>query len=168
MLSAYVPGTACIECSIAALNAGKHVLCEKPMATTVEDAIAMKEAAERNNKLLMIGFVRRFGDDCDLLKDFADKDFFGDIYYAKASYLRRFGNPGGWFGDSARSGGGSLFDLGVHVIDLGQGSVDFKAYLNALEDIGYTGYLTIEREVGENPEKDIQTAKEFLEKIMTA
>ncbi len=105
-------------CSIDALNAGKHVLCEKPMATTVEDAIAMKEAAERNNKLLMIGFVRRFGDDCDLLKDFAEKDFFGDIYYAKASYLRRYGNPGGWFGDRARAGGGPLFDLGVHVIDL--------------------------------------------------
>ncbi len=53
-------------------------------------------------------------------------------------------------------------------VPLGQGSVDFKAYLNALEEIGYSGYLTIEREVGEKPEKDIQTAKEFLEKIMTA
>ena len=47
------------SCAIKALNAGKHVLCEKPMATTVEDAIAMKEAAEKNGKLLMIGFVRR-------------------------------------------------------------------------------------------------------------
>ncbi len=52
-------------------------------------------------------------------------------------------------------------------VPLGRGSVDFKAYLNALEDIGYSGYLTIEREVGENPERDIQTAKEFLEKIMS-
>ena len=43
-------------CTIAALNAGKHVLCEKPMAVTVEEAVAMKEAAERNGKLLMIGF----------------------------------------------------------------------------------------------------------------
>ena len=105
-------------CTIAALNAGKHVLCEKPMATTLKDAEAMKEAAERNGKLLMIGFVRRFGDDCDILMDFAKKDFFGEIYYAKASYLRRHGNPGGWFGDKTRAGGGPLFDLGVHVIDL--------------------------------------------------
>ena len=52
------------------------------------------------------------------LKDFIDNDHFGDIYYAKATYLRRKGCPGGWFGDKARSGGGPLIDLGVHVIDL--------------------------------------------------
>lgn len=105
-------------CSIAALNAGKHVLCEKPMAMNAKEAVAMKEAAERNGKLLMIGFVRRFGNDCDILKDMIDNDQFGEIYYAKATYLRRNGNPGGWFGDKARSGGGPLIDLGVHVIDL--------------------------------------------------
>ena len=104
-------------CSIAALNAGKHVLCEKPMATTVEEGIAMKEAAEKAGKLLMIGFVRRFGNDCEILKDFTSVDYLGDIYYAKATYLRRNGNPGGWFGDKARSAGGPLIDLGVHVID---------------------------------------------------
>jgi len=66
----------------------------------------------------MIGFVRRFGNDCDILKDFIDADRFGEIYYAKVTYLRRNGNPGGWFGEKARSGGGPLIDLGVHVIDL--------------------------------------------------
>ena len=105
-------------CTIAALNAGKHVLCEKPMATTVEEAIAMKEAAERSGKLLQIGFVRRFGNDCEVLQDFIQQDFLGEIYYAKATYLRRNGNPMGWFGDVSRSGGGPLIDLGVHVIDL--------------------------------------------------
>lgn len=104
-------------CTIKALNAGKHVLCEKPMATTVEDALAMKEAADRNGKLLMIGFVRRFGEDMKMIKDFAAADYFGDIYYTKATYLRRNGNPMGWFGDKKRSGGGPLIDLGVHVID---------------------------------------------------
>lgn len=105
-------------CTIAALNAGKHVLCEKPMATTVEDALAMKEAAERNGKLLQIGFVRRFGNDCAVLQDFLREGTLGDIYFAKAAYLRRNGNPMGWFGDKSRSGGGPLIDLGVHVIDL--------------------------------------------------
>lgn len=105
-------------CTIAALNAGKHVICEKPMAMNVEEAMAMKEAAERNGKLLMIGFVRRFGNDCTVLKDFVDNGELGDIYYAKASYLRRNGAPGGWFGDKERSGGGPMIDLGVHVIDL--------------------------------------------------
>lgn len=105
-------------CTIAALNAGKHVLCEKPMATSAQEAREMKAAAEKNGRLLMIGFVRRFGNDCAILKDFIDTDYFGDIYYTKATYLRRKGNPGGWFGDKARSGGGPLIDLGVHVIDL--------------------------------------------------
>lgn len=105
-------------CTIAALNAGKHVLCEKPMATSVEEAIKMKEAAEKNGKLLMIGFVRRYGNDCNIIRDFNSIDYLGDIYYAKATYLRRNGNPGGWFGDKSRSAGGPLIDLGVHVIDL--------------------------------------------------
>ena len=106
------------ECAIAALNAGKHVLCEKPMALNAEQAVRMKEAADRNGKLLMIGFVRRFGNDAAIVRDFIDNDFFGDLYYAKTTYLRRKGCPGGWFGDKSRSGGGPLIDLGVHVIDL--------------------------------------------------
>ena len=105
-------------CVIAALNAGKHVLCEKPMATSVAEAKAMQEAALRNHKLLMIGFVRRYGNDAAILKDFIDQGSLGDIYYSKATYLRRNGNPGGWFGDKSRSGGGPLIDLGVHVLDL--------------------------------------------------
>lgn len=106
------------ECTIAALNAGKHVICEKPMAMNAKEAAAMKEAAERNNKLLMIGFVRRYGKDAYVTKDFIDSGDFGEIYYAKATYLRRAGAPGGWFGNKAYSGGGPLIDLGVHVIDL--------------------------------------------------
>lgn len=105
-------------CVIAALNAGKHVLCEKPMATSSKEAMEMKAAAEKSGKLLMIGFVRRYGNDCSILKDFIGQDYFGDIYYTKATYLRRNGNPGGWFGDKSRSAGGPLIDLGVHVIDL--------------------------------------------------
>ncbi len=104
-------------CTIAALNAGKHVICEKPMATSVAEAVAMKEAADKNGKLLMVGFVRRFGKDMTLLKDLQKTDTLGEIYYAKAAYMRCNGFPGGWFGDKSRSGGGPLVDLGVHIID---------------------------------------------------
>ena len=104
--------------SIKALNAGKHVLCEKPMAYSVKEAEQMLEAAKRNNKLLMIGFVKRFSDETKIVKDFVDKDYLGDIYYTKAQYVRRHGNPGGWFADKERSGGGPVIDLGVHVIDV--------------------------------------------------
>lgn len=106
------------ECAIKALNAGLNVLCEKPMAYNTEQAIAMKEAADRNGKLLMIGFVLRFSNDAKIAKDFIDHDYLGDIYYSRAQYVRRHGNPGGWFADKARSGGGPVIDLGVHVIDL--------------------------------------------------
>lgn len=106
------------ECTIAALNAGKHVLCEKPMATNKEDAEKMLQASIDNDRLLMIGFVRRFGNDTKILQDFIKSEFFGEMYFAKAQYLRRHGNPGGWFGDKSRSGGGPLIDLGVHVIDM--------------------------------------------------
>ena len=105
-------------CTIMALNAGKHVLCEKPMALNAKEAAAMKEAADKNGKLLMVGFVRRYGNDAKILKDYIDNGYFGDIYYGKATYLRRNGSPGSWFGEKARSGGGPLIDLGVHVIDL--------------------------------------------------
>ena len=106
------------ECTIMALNAGKHVLCEKPMATNAKEAQEMIDAAEKNNKLLMIGFVLRFGDEARIAKDFIDHDYLGDIYYSKATYLRRHGAPGGCFTDKKRSAGGPVIDLGVHVIDL--------------------------------------------------
>ena len=105
-------------CTIAALNAGCHVICEKPMAVNAGEARDMKAAADRNGKLLMIGFVRRYGNDCRIVSDYIKNGYLGDIYYGKATYLRRNGCPGGWFGDKSRSAGGPLIDLGVHVIDL--------------------------------------------------
>ena len=118
MVSVCTWNSAHAECTIDALNAKKHVICEKPMAMNVAQAQAMLKAAKDNDRLLMIGFVRRFGNDAAITKDFIENGYLGDIYYAKASYLRRNGAPGGWFGDKERSGGGPMIDLGVHVIDL--------------------------------------------------
>ena len=110
--SAHAPAT------IAALNAGKHVLCEKPMALNADEAEKMREAALKNDRILQVGFVRRFGNDARIVRDFAAHGDLGEIYYSRATYVRRNGNPGGWFSDKSRSGGGPLIDLGVHVIDL--------------------------------------------------
>ena len=110
--AAHAPAT------IMALNAGKHVLCEKPMAINAKEAQEMIDASVKNGKKLMVGFVRRFGNDTEVTKNFIDAGSVGDLYYAKATYLRRNGCPGGWFGDKNYSGGGPLIDLGVHVIDL--------------------------------------------------
>ena len=105
-------------CTIAALNAGCHVICEKPMAMNAAEAREMYAAAQKAGKLLMLGFVRRHGNDAAAARELVKKDRLGEVYYAKATYLRRCGFPGGWFGDKSRSGGGPLIDLGVHVIDL--------------------------------------------------
>ncbi|MCU6712679.1 Gfo/Idh/MocA family oxidoreductase [Paenibacillus sp. J5C_2022] len=106
------------EISIAALEAGKHVLVEKPLCRTVEEALKVQEAVEKTGKILQVGFVRRYDTNAQLLKGLAEKGEFGEIYYAKAQTFRRLGNPGGWFSDIERSGGGPLIDIGVHVIDL--------------------------------------------------
>ena len=67
-------------CSIEALNAGKHVLCEKPMATSAEEAQQMLDAAKKNDRLLMIGFVVRFCDESRITMDFINNGYLGDIY----------------------------------------------------------------------------------------
>ena len=88
------------------------------MAMNRFEAEEMKKAADEAGKVLMIGFVRRFGRDTEMMQSFLNGGTMGDLYYAKANYLRRNGCPGGWFGDKAYSGGGPLIDLGVHVMDL--------------------------------------------------
>ncbi|WP_121614508.1 Gfo/Idh/MocA family protein [Mesobacillus foraminis] len=105
------------EIAIAALEAGKHVFVEKPLSKTLEEAILIEQAVKRNKKQLQMGFVRRFEPNVMVLKKFIDEGELGEIYYAKASSLRRLGNPGGWFTDEAKSGGGPLIDIGIHIID---------------------------------------------------
>lgn len=106
------------DCTVAALEGGADVLCEKPMAMNATEAEEMIAAAKKAGKLLQVGFVRRFGCDADTVRAFTADGTLGNIYYGKCTYLRRNGAPGGWFGDKAFSGGGPLIDLGVHVIDL--------------------------------------------------
>ncbi|MBU5445174.1 Gfo/Idh/MocA family protein [Paenibacillus sp. MSJ-34] len=106
------------DISIAALEAGKHVLVEKPLCRTVEEALRIQDAVKASGKTLQVGFVRRYDPNAKMLRAFVDQGDFGDIYFAKASSIRRLGNPGGWFADMNRSGGGPLIDIGVHVIDL--------------------------------------------------
>lgn len=106
------------EISIAAVQAGKHVLVEKPLCKTMDEAYKVQAAVQESGKVLQVGFVRRFGTNVKVLNKFLEAGDLGEIYYAKASVLRRLGNPGGWFSDSERSGGGPLIDLGVHIIDL--------------------------------------------------
>lgn len=119
-ISVCVPNDLHAPMTIDAFEAGKHVICEKPISTCAENAKKMVEAGKKAGKILQIGFNNRFRGDTQLLKKCIENGDLGEIYYAKTGWLRRKGIPGlgGWFTTKARSGGGPLIDLGVHVLDL--------------------------------------------------
>ncbi len=105
--------------TIAALEAGKHVMCEKPMAKTSEEARAMLEAAKRTGKKLTIGYDNRYRPDSLLLKKICERGDLGDIYFAKAHAIRRRAVPTwGVFLNEEEQGGGPLIDIGTHALDL--------------------------------------------------
>lgn len=104
--------------SIQALQAHKHVLVEKPVALNTEQALQIQQACAQSDRVFQIGYVRRAALNTEVLKRFIDGGALGDVYYAKATALRRLGNPGGWFADESRSGGGPLIDIGVHLLDV--------------------------------------------------
>ena len=105
--------------TVDALNAGKHVMCEKPMAINSEEALKMINAAKANNKKLTIGYQNRQRPDSLYLKQEADQGTFGDIYYAEAIAIRRRAVPTwGVFINEYEQGGGPLIDIGTHALDL--------------------------------------------------
>lgn len=113
------PNVSHCEITCAALEAGKHVMCEKPMAANVADAQKMMDTAKRTGKLFTVGYQYRFIDSHYTMKRFCDAGYLGDIYYAEAKALRRRGVPTwGVFTDKEKQGGGPLIDIATHALDL--------------------------------------------------
>ncbi len=105
--------------TVDALEAGKHVMCEKPMAINTEEAQKMLDAAKRTGKKLTIGYQNRYRPDSWYLKRACDNGDLGEIYYAKAHAIRRRAVPTwGVFLNEAEQGGGPLIDIGTHALDL--------------------------------------------------
>ena len=105
--------------TVDALEAGKHVMCEKPMAINSAEARKMLDAARRTGKKLSIGYQNRFRDDSLYMKNEAEQGTFGEIYYAKATAIRRRAVPTwGVFLNEYEQGGGPLIDIGTHALDL--------------------------------------------------
>ena len=113
------PNSVHAPASIAAMEAGKNVMCEKPMAKTYAEAKAMVETAERTGKVLTIGYQCRYRGDSAYLKRACMNGDLGEIYYAKAHAIRRRAVPTwGVFLDAEKQGGGPLIDIGTHALDL--------------------------------------------------
>ena len=118
------------QMTVAALKAGKHVLCEKPMATKLADAVAMVAEAKKAKKRLMVNMAMRFNGAHQALHEQIAKGDLGDVYYAKSQWIRRKGMPlvdfprtgsmgrGEWFVKKRLAGGGATVDIGVHMFDL--------------------------------------------------
>lgn len=103
-----------------ALEAGKHVILDKPFALSAKEAQEVLDAAKKSGKTFTLGMNQRFVPDCQKIKTLADKGELGEIYHAKAYWFRRSGIPklGTWFGKKELSGGGCILDIGVHLLDL--------------------------------------------------
>ena len=113
------PNRSHAQLTIDALHAGKHVMCEKPMAKTAEDARRMVQAAKETGKKLTIGYQHRHKPESRFLKSVIERGDLGDIYYAKALAIRRRGTPNwGVFLNEYEQGGGPLIDIGTHSLDL--------------------------------------------------
>lgn len=119
------------ECTIAALNAGVHVLCEKPMSVTLEDAISMYKTAKKQKKILTIGFQPRYDPNMDLVREIVGSGVLGEVYYIQTGGGRRRGIPGGTFIRKELAGVGALADIGCYSLDM------------VLSAIGYPKPLTV-------------------------
>jgi predicted dehydrogenase len=120
VVSVCLPNNLHAPIAIAALKAGKHVLCERPPALNASEAKKMQNAADKAGKILLFAMQRRFGGGEQAAKQAIEKGYAGEIYHARVSWMRTRGVPRGtgWFNDPAQSGGGALIDLGLSVLDL--------------------------------------------------
>lgn len=113
------PNDSHADITIASLQSGKHVNCEKPMAKTAADARRMLEASKQTDKKLTISYQNRFRADSQYLHKACSDGELGEIYYAKAHAIRRRAVPTwGVFLDEEKQGGGPLIDIGTHALDL--------------------------------------------------
>ncbi len=111
---------------VAAFAAGKHVLCEKPLALNAAEGAAMVAAGRAAGRQLQVGYNLRFGPGAQSVRRFLDDGRLGEVYHVRAQALRRRGIPShGAFTDKAKQGGGPLIDIGAHVLDLSLWLMDF-------------------------------------------
>lgn len=118
------------------LDAGCHVLCEKPPAVSYEQAKAMRTKAEEKGLVLAYNFQQRQMAEVALAKDYITQNFFGKIYHVNATFIRRRGIPGwGSFTNKEVQGGGALIDIGVHVLDMALHLLDYPTLQAALGNV---------------------------------
>lgn len=115
-----VPNAFHAELAIAALDAGKHVILDKPFAINIREAEQVAVAVQRSGKLFTLGMNFRYSEAAQTVRSLVANGTLGEIYHAKSYLYRRSGIPrfGTWFCEKDKAGGGALLDIGVHMLDL--------------------------------------------------
>jgi len=137
--------------ALAALAAGKHVFCEKPLALNHAEARQMVDAAVAHDRVLEVAFNHRQRADVQFARRYIETEGLGRVYHSRASWKRRAGIPGlrSWFTSADMAGGGALIDLGPHVLDsllflLGEPRVESVSAVTHGE-LGRAGYGAMDR-----------------------
>ncbi len=114
-----------LEVSLEAINAGKHILIEKPIAVNYEEAKKINDAAKKAKVKAMVGMNFRFRPDAMLLKSMINGSELGDLFYIRCGWSRKQSSEEKWFRKKTESGGGVLIDLGIMLLDLGIWFLDY-------------------------------------------
>jgi predicted dehydrogenase len=150
-VSVALPNALHAPVTLAALEAGKHVMCEKPLAMNAAEAEEMVRTARRLDRKLMVHFNVRFNPTSQAVKRAIEEGALGHVYYARSVWHRKRGIPklGGWFTQKSLSGGGALIDIGVHRLDL---ALWLMGYPRPVSVTGAT-YNYLGRQLGEREDK---------------
>jgi predicted dehydrogenase len=130
-VSICTPNVAHHQTTVDALNAGKHVLVEKPLSVTLEQGIEMVETARNTGKMLSVGFQPRYDPNMKTLRDIVQSGQLGKVYFVETGGGRRRGMPAGTFIRKELAGAGAMADIGCYSLDL------------ALNTLGYPKPLTV-------------------------
>ncbi len=146
-------------CAITSLRAGKHVLCEKPMASNADEAQAMVDAAGKAGKKLMVYWRRRFAPEARKAREIIESGELGRIYFARTSTLRWRGRPGfdmpafgKWFMQKDKAGGGTMMDIGGYDLDLVLGLMGFPE----VKGVSAAAYQEIDKEEAQAAGVDVE------------
>ncbi|MGD8782299.1 MAG: Gfo/Idh/MocA family oxidoreductase [Ignavibacteria bacterium] len=113
------------DIAIDCLNNGKHILIEKPIARTLEEAIEISKTAAEKNKVAMVGMNFRFRPDAMMMKSLIASKELGDVFYVKCSWMKQQSSSEKWFIEKNISGGGVIIDLGIVLLDLAIWLIDY-------------------------------------------
>jgi predicted dehydrogenase len=126
-----------LDISIKCLEAGKHILVEKPIALDHKEAEKIVEAAEKNNKILMVGMNNRFRTDVMMQRTFVKSKEVGNVFYVKTGWLKMKSSSEKWFTETGKAGGGVFVDNGIAMLDLGMWMLGFPE-VKSVSAINYT------------------------------